>query len=217
MENEVVRFIYKDGRIIPIRKHVKGAKRHYKRARRRLRTKRHKSSFYKGLGQAGVGVGIGIATGDIAARVVKKSALLKAKAKRGYSFHKASQLSIFGDSPKTAPAARTLYRKQALRARKLFKLRNPILAAGTILSASFLSGGITKMVKSSTGKDYQVAKETGSDVLGAAISTGIGLLYYKRLGVKGIGNLIKQAAARKRNIPRPYHQPIKHRQGTLKF
>jgi len=210
MYNDVVRFIYKDGRVIPIRKHVKDI--HH-----RLKAKENRRETYKGIGLATGGVAAMAAGGEASARLVKKSAQLKAQAKRGFKFYRSRQLSIFSELPKPAPEARALYRKQALMSKKLFKLRNPILGIGTVLGASLVASGVKKIVSGTTGKDYELLKETGSDIFSAGVSTAVGLYYYKRLGVKGLKNLIKQAAARRKNIPRPYHQPIKHKQGTLVF
>jgi hypothetical protein len=191
---------------------------------------RRKKADKPELGKAGAlgaaGFGIAAAAGEAGAWAVRKAAAMRTEAKIKFGVaHRALRRAQAGQmgfdflpgvgSRKSAQQAAV---KTRIRSRMLFKSRNLILGFGALVGGSVLSQGLERI-----DDPDSIAEGITADVSGGGAVAGVaGAIYYRRLGVKGLGNLFKFTRARMKGMPRSQQIPIKFKsrvtgQGTLKF
>jgi hypothetical protein len=172
------------------------------------------------LGAASVGVG---ATGALtAAGLVKRSADVRIKAKKDFRLARALEKSLKRDGMfgqlslgLSDPVARN-FKREALKNRKfsalMFKMRNPLLAATSLVAGNLLGSAVIEATK----KRETVTQEVAINTAAGLATLGVSALYYRGLGVRGARGL-RQAFARTNKKNRPWLIPIVGKQGTLKF
>lgn len=202
----------------------------FRRYKGRVIPIRTKGDYIKGGATIAGAMGTTILGGYAAAKAVRASASLKHLSKAYYKVAKGKsiQMDMFksdkwfsgrvGGKLIKSPLKASKYIRLA--SVKAFRLRNTILAVATLGGAALLSAGVERVYKAKTGKHFDIAEQVGADVFSVAVSGVTAAAYYKFLPTTGkmkMKNVLQQAFARARGKPRPYHIPIKHKQGVLKF
>lgn len=197
-QNEGILFRRVRGRIIPIRLTKKG----------------------EGAIETASGFGASVAAGLVASKMVKKSAEIRVKASTIYRANKAElklrktgqgSFHFMESNQKIISKMKDAVKKRHFAAR-IFKARNVVLGAGAFIGASMISRGIDKMQK----QENSLPVELGQDLASYGAALAASGLYYKSLGVGGLG-AISKAVRRFRGFERGAHIPIKHKYGTLRF
>jgi hypothetical protein len=210
MKNEKPSVVFRRirGRIIPIRKKSKEAA--------------------QGAALAAGGIVTAVLSGEIASQMVKKSAAMRTEAKMSFNVAsralrraQARQMK-FSFAPGIGARREQIGAATNLRARgaKLFRARNLVLAAGALIGGSMLSEGLERFQKDPM--KGSAAGGVATDVAAGTVAYVAGAVYYRRLGVRGLGRLFGRVKARAAGTPRGEQIPIPFKsrifgKGTLKF
>jgi hypothetical protein len=197
-----MKFIRKNGRIIPIR---------------------DKREVAKGAAEVAAGASIGAAGGAASLGVVKKAANMAAKSKAQFRMAHASrimtreQFSLPGIDA-AAHASKTA-RKAAFgrySARKLFRTRNRIMALSIAAGTAVAAHGTRRIEKEITN-DKQKRQFTATAAgVGTLIAASAFATYYSGMGFKGAA-LVKNVVARFKGIRRPGQTSFDTKYGRTKI
>lgn len=185
-----------------------------------------------GAALVGAGAATTVAGGEVAARMVQKSAAMRIRAKfdfnRIYSGFKKSRtgqmaFDFFKPKKEHMKKAEGAVRTRAASAR-LFKMRNIPLGLGAVLGGALISSGLNKIQGNRGDKKLSTQEEVAGNTVAGAVAIAGAAFYYRRLGLRNVTFLQSFARARAKGAARPFNIAIKFKRGgalgkggTLRF
>lgn len=175
-----------------------------------LSSAERKQRLAKGTAQVAGGLGTAAATGAVASQVVKGASGAHMKARTQFRVARAQMQgdlhtmgNIFGArrvGDKMRGAA-----KLRRNAQRVFKMRNPLLAAGALAAGGLLTSGAINVREGATGKKTNASAAAKiATVATTAGTVGTAAAYYSKLSIGGPAKVAANAFARAQGRASPH-------------
>jgi hypothetical protein len=176
----------------------------------------------RGVAQTAAGAAVAGISGHLVSGVYKKAVQAAQNSRRDYKFGKkardmfaSGQMSFFeaGHVKSGEAVMRSAVTKRFL-ARSAFRLRDPLLAAGTLAGAGLIYAGVKNVQESRDKKVNPEATAGAATLVASVLSSGF---YYHGVGVRRAVDLVRNVVARHRGVRRPVQVPFPGKYGPTKI